>query len=327
MKIDEAALLAAYGIEDIYCRHHEGGRNQRLARIQVAIIEAFGKVAPLPRVPPQPAKTPSAQDEAKGKQGEDQAAQKSEAVAAATEAWAAQADDSSPDPRNSSRKAEEGAAPSPSADRTPTIGPMAEQVLDLWSSTSLSHEQIALRVGCGKDSVRAFVSQGRAAGDQRGFARMTIKAEPPAPITPAAYAPKVGQPVLIRRNDEEREPPVAGFAKAVERKPFSKPLDPRPGRLAGVTITSPGSVVALDMDNLIVACPGGDWRVTRPVALILERMRNGETFAHDVLAELGSMGSATFADSRKRWAEELAKRGVEFVSTKGVGCRIRAAGT
>lgn len=202
-----------------------------------------------------------------------------------------------------------------------------DHALDLWSTTELTEQQIAEQVGCALGSVKAFVSAARKKNDPRGFARKLAHddklSQPPTPKPVATIVnPK---PVLIPRKDEEREPPIAGFAKPVERKPFSKPLDPRPGRLAGVVITSPGSVVALDMDNLVVACPDGDWQVSRPVALIMERMRNGETFDDQTLAEVGSMGHSTFADSRKRWTEELAKRGVEFVHTKGVGCRIEVA--
>lgn len=209
----------------------------------------------------------------------------------------------------------------PSAQVAPSRS-RTDHALDLWSTTDKTEQQIAEEVGCALGSVKAFVSAARKKNDPRAFARKLAHddklSRPPAPKA---------QPVLIPRKDEEREPPVAGFAKPVERKPFSQPLNPRPGRLAGVVITSPGSVVALDMDNLVVACPGGDWQVSRPVALIMERMRNGETFDDVTLAEVGSMGLTTFADSRKRWADELAKRGVEFVHTKGVGCKIRVAGT
>jgi hypothetical protein len=105
----------------------------------------------------------------------------------------------------------------------------------------------------------------------------------------------------------------------------SKPYDPRPGRLAGVTITAPGKVVAVDTVNFVVACPGGDWQTSRPVALIMERMRNGEMFGNDILATVGSMSPSVFAESKHRWAEELAKRGVNFIHIKGVGCRIEIA--
>lgn len=107
----------------------------------------------------------------------------------------------------------------------------------------------------------------------------------------------------------------------------SKPLDPRPGRVAGVTITAPGKVIAVDMENFVIACPGGDWQTSRPVAQIMERMKDGDTFGHDVLADIGSMSPSIFADSKHRWTEELAKRGVEFVHIKGVGCKIRLAET
>ncbi len=205
-----------------------------------------------------------------------------------------------------------------------------DHALDLWSTTELTEQQIAEQVGCALGSVKAFVSAARKKNDPRAFARKLAHddklSSPPAPKPVAAIVKPKPQPVLIPRKDEDREPPVSGFANSVERKPFSKPLDPRPGRLAGVVITSPGSVIALDMENLVVACPDGDWQVSRPVALIMERMRNGETFDDQTLAEVGTMGLSTFADSRKRWTEELAKLGVEFVHTKGVGCKIRVAG-
>ncbi|CAM5769907.1 hypothetical protein BMIN10S_03064 [Bosea minatitlanensis] len=54
-------------------------------------------------------------------------------------------------------------------------------------------------------------------------------------------------------------------------------------------------------------------------------MRNGETFGDNVLAEIGSMGEESFRESRRRWAEELARLGVTFIHTKGVGCRIEVA--
>lgn len=140
-----------------------------------------------------------------------------------------------------------------------------------------------------------------------------VTAEPPA-------APSASQP--------QPAPQGTTFAEIVKPKPkvASKPLDPRPGRLAGVTITNPGTVLSLDMINFVVACPGGDWQTSHPVALIMERMRNGETFGDDVLATLGSMGSDSFRESRKRWTDELAKRGVTFVHTKHVGSRIEVAG-
>ena len=123
-----------------------------------------------------------------------------------------------------------------------------------------------------------------------------------------------------------QEAPKPVLIPKAQAKPKSKPLDPRPGKLVGVVIDAPGTVLALDMKQLVAVGPKGDWDIgTRPVALIMERMRNGETFGDDVLAELGSMGTDTFRESRKRWADELAKVGVTFIHTKGVGCRIEVA--
>lgn len=191
---------------------------------------------------------------------------------------------------------------------------MKEQVVRLWSTTDMTREAIAAQVGCKLGSVDAFLSQARSKGDRRGYARATMTQT------------FMGVP---DRDATEKEPPVSGLSKPPAPKPFdqpkSEPLNPRPGRLAGVVITSPGDVVSIDMDNLVIACPGGDWQVSRPVALVMERMRNGETFDHKTLADIGSMGLETFKSSMPRWTEQLAARGVEFVSTKGVGCKIRLA--
>lgn len=105
----------------------------------------------------------------------------------------------------------------------------------------------------------------------------------------------------------------------------SKPYDPRPGRIAGIVITAPGKVVAVDTVNFVVACPGGDWQTTRPVVLVMERMRNGEMFGHKVLADLGGMSIDALVLSIPRWTAELAQRGVTFIQVKGVGCRIEIA--
>lgn len=192
--------------------------------------------------------------------------------------------------------------------------PMKEQVVRLWSTTDLTREEIAAQVGCKLGSVDAFLSQARAKGDRRGFARATM--------TQTFGA-------VPERDAGEREAPVSGLSKSPAPKPFdrppSEPLNPRPGRFAGVIITSPGDVVSIDLTNFVIVCPGGDWQTSRPIALVMERMRNGDTFDHKTLADIGSMGLETFKSSMPRWTEQLAARGVEFISTKGVGCKIRLA--
>lgn len=263
---------------------------------------------------PQPAPFPSVQNEAEGIQGEDQRAQNEVGAPNATSAGAASAGHRNADPRNSSRApSSEPSGPVGGARTEPPL-PMKEQVVRLWSTTDLTREAIAAEVGCKLGSVDAFLSQARAKGDRRGFARATM--------TQTFGA-------VPERDSGEREAPVSGLSKSPAPKPFdrlpSEPLNPRPGRFAGVIITSPGDVVSIDMDNLVIACPGGDWQVARPVALVMERMRNGETFDHKTLADIGSMGLETFKSSMPRWTEQLAARGVEFVSTKGVGCKIRLA--
>lgn len=263
---------------------------------------------------PQPAPFPSVQNEAEGIQGEDQRAQKGEALHPSLPAGAASAGHWDADPRNSSRAPSAEPSCLAGGERTEPPLPMKERVVRLWSTTTMTREEIADQVGCKLGSVDAFLSQARAKGDRRGYARAT---------TTQTF---MGVP---DRDAAEREPPVLGLSRPPEPKPFdrpkSEPLNPRPGRLAGIVVDQPGSVVSIDLTNFVIVCPGGDWQTSRPIALVMERMRNGETFDHKTLADIGSMGLETFKSSMPRWAEQLASRGVEFVSTKGVGCKIRPA--
>lgn len=199
-----------------------------------------------------------------------------------------------------SRVRDVGAAPAGTAERPPQPIPQPA------TSPTVQREGVGKQGGdqlAQKEDGAAYAtSAGAASADDR-------KADPRNSSRPVGEGP-----VLI---------PAGRTTPAIK----SKPLDPRPGRVAGVTITAPGKVIAVDMENFVIACPGGDWQTSRPVAQIMERMKDGDTFGHDVLAEIGSMSPSIFADSKHRWTEELAKRGVEFVSTKGVGCRIRLAET
>lgn len=169
---------------------------------------------------------------------------------------------------------------------------MREQVLELWANTDLNSPQIADRVGCGVHSVGTFVSQARAKGDERANARA----------------------------------PARGVAKPPASKPFAEPPPPPPKRLVGIVITQPGSVVSIDEHNLVVACPGGDWQVSKPVVRIMTKMRNGDLFDHKTLAAEGPMTLDAFNMRIPQWTEVLAGLGVEFVAMKGAGCRIRIAG-
>lgn len=217
------------------------------------------------------------------------------------------------------------------ADDRPTVfGPMAEQVLELWSTTSLSQEQIALRVGCGRDSVRAFVSQGRAAGDRRGFARKPIKADPPAATAPAAYAVKPQSPASPH-SKEEREPPVSGFAKPVTQAPFT-PADLAPlmgiGQRPDAKITE-ASVVGIDPVGCIIRGPLADWTTDAPTMRTIRKMNvPGGLFDKKTLLEAGRWpGIETFERRLPLMKRHLAAIGVDLVDLKGAGCRIRVAGT
>lgn len=216
--------------------------------------------------------------------------------------------------------------PQPAPQETPRT--KTDQALDLWATTDLTEAEITERIGCSPGSVRSFVYAARNKNDPRGFARkMPMDEEPSPPPAPIAERPWPSEPARVIRKSEEKEPPVSGFAKPVESKPFSKPLDPRPGRIAGVVITSPGAIISIDMESFIVACPGGDWQVTRPVARVMEKLRNGDLFDDKTLADVGPMPVESFKAQISEWKRALEIRGVEFLSMKGAGCKIRVAGT
>lgn len=162
---------------------------------------------------------------------------------------------------------------------------------------------------------------GKQGEDQRAQKEVAV------PAAPSAGAASAEHSNADPRNSSRPagEGPVLIPAGRTKPSVKSKPYDPRPGRIAGVVITAPGKVVAVDIVNFIVACPGGDWQTTRPVVLVMERMRNGEMFGHKVLADLGGMSIDALVLSIPRWTAELAQRGVTFIQVKGVGCRIEIA--
>lgn len=221
MNVDEAALLAAYDIEDIMCQHHEGGRIQRLARIQCAVVTAFGRVGQKP-----PASTGLQANPIKH----------------------------------------------PSAQVAATLTPVSDQPTDAALPPSVE------------------------------------TAAPPA-VEFAPLPQQAPKPVLI--------PKAAA-------KPKSKPLDPRPGCLAGTIETHKGSVVTLDMINNVVVCPKGHWQVTPDMAAVFLHMQNGDLFNAAALAKIANMPLASFNGSIWRWQEELAKRGIRLESGDA-GCRIEVA--
>lgn len=204
------------------------------------------------------------------------------------------------------------------------IALLARIEANIPNSPEESHERTSRRTGeCPEASPVEETPSSAEAGVAGPQGTVATNADQPIDVAPPSVV-TAEPPAAPSASQPQPAPQGAIFAEIVRPKPkvASKPLDPRPGRVAGVVVDMPGSVVSLDMANLIVACPNGDWPVARPVALIMERMRNGETFADDVLATLGSMSTDSFRESRKRWTEELAKRGITFVHTKGVGCRI-----
>jgi hypothetical protein len=411
--VDEAALAAAHKIEDIMCQHHDGGRAQRLARIQVAIVEAieevrhpiyvgmdfgatsdltveaafvdgklvFGREAqcpssteslpavalaqdgegaarpdrmgslvdeessaetgiagqpastPVTQAPPacdvgaaltcsgerppqplpQPAILATAQNEEVVIQGADQQAQKEEAGHTAASAGGASAHEKDADPRNSSRSTGEVTldAPTVPVERTESPITMGEQVLRLWSTTYMSKEEIAEKVGCSRSSIEPFLTQARAKGDRRGYARRAENNSFGARVDP----------------HREIEPPASGYSKPPVPRPLSplEPPAPKPVTLRG-TFDAMG-VVAIDTKAHIIRGPLGDWQASAPVARTIKRMNSGGLFDRRTLLEAGPWpGEDSFSAQIPSITRHLAAIGVEFVDVKRAGCRIRRAG-
>ena len=278
MKREDAVIVAAYAIEDIFCQAFPG-RWERLKAVQAEIAKLVERISP-------------------------EAA--AEIATLRDHRLARAASQPSPIPPSDS------VAP-PCA--VPASPPAVE------SSPAVPPEDMPIPQPAPRPAVQdeAPVNQGK---DQRAQKEETVAA---VALAGAAQAGHLNADPCNSSRPAEVGPVLipAGRTKPAIT---SKPYDPRPGRLTGVTITAPGTVVAVDTVNFVVACPGGDWQTSRPVALIMERMRNGEMFGNDILATVGNLPPSVFAESKHRWAEELAKRGVNFIHIKGVGCKIEIAG-
>ncbi len=278
MTREDAIIVAAYAVEDIFCQAFPG-RWERLKAVQAEIAKLVERIAP-----EAPAEIATLRDHRLSR--------------AASQPSPITPSDSAPPPC---------AVPAgPPAVESPPAVPPEDMPIPQPAPFPKAQSE-----GFGKqgEDQRAQNEEAVAAASSAGAASAEHESADPRNSSRSAGE---GRPVLIPAG--RTKPPVK-----------SKPYDPRPGRLAGVTITAPGKVVAVDMVNFVVACPGGDWQTSRPVALVMERMKDGEMFGHDVLAIVGSMSPSVFSESKHRWAEELAKRGVAFIHIKGVGCRIEIA--
>ena len=205
-------------------------------------------------------------------------------------------------------------APLQAEDREKTIT-MGEQVIRLWSTTQMSREEIADAVGCKLDSIDSFLTQARAKGDRRGFARRTVTQ------TFGSVPDEI----------DEREPPVSGFAKPVTQAPFT-PADLAPlmgiGMRPDAKITE-ASVVGIDPVGCIIRGPLADWTTDAPTMRTIRKMNvPGSLFDKKTLLEAGPWpGIETFERRLPMIKRHLAAIGVDFVDLKGAGCRIRVAGT
>ena len=319
-RTDEAALAAAQKVEDIFCRSFPGGRVQRLAAIQVAIVEAIevtqrptfigvdfgqgpdlaacatfrdGKLTHLEtdehrsdrfNPPPAPA-TPPASSSAMASDFSD--------VGAAP----AVIDERPPQPIAQPAEAEIT---------------MGEQVLRLWSTTHMTREEISASVGCKLASVDAFLTTARSKGDRRGHARRTV--------TQTFGA--------VKKPDADRAPPISGFSGPPRLLPAAgaQPAAPIPVTLNG-TFDAMG-VVAIDTRAHIIRGPLGDWQASAPVARTLKRMNDGMLYDRRTLLEAGPWpGEECFASQFPSMTRHLAAIGIELVDVKKAGCRIRVSGT
>ncbi|KUL93457.1 hypothetical protein DK26_23345 [Bosea sp. WAO] len=334
LQLDIVGLLRA--VIDINARSVE--TNSRavdiIARIEAGIPTSLTSV-------PQPAPFPGAQNEGPGKQGGDQRAQKSDAVAAASEAGAAQAAIKSADRRNSSRPAGEVASAPLPVDRTPdpdqpiqesdqavsaTADPICspsvaappsetdgeqpltkgEQVLRLWATTTLSQPEIARQVGCGASSVSAFVSMARKDGDPRASARVGVS---------AMQAPTV-QP------EPELEATPATPAPASQTQVV--PAEPEPE--VASPPAQPTHIVSFSKCGLKVHGPRGTWSTYSGIVRMLGVMNDGHIHSVDKLAKIGDYSSPALLSSRFGFiGEKLEDIGIKFTHIRGQGCKIELA--
>lgn len=195
---DEVALHAAQEIEDIFAMVHPGGRAQRLARVQVAIVSAIARcMSPSIPEPPEPATSTTVQDEAVVDQGEDQPAQNGEVSQAPPPARAASAEPTEADPRNSS------CGPAVVADPGPqTAQPYVtkrERALILFSTTSLTLAEIAEALDSTANSIGVMINSARKAGDPRAvrsLASIAAKITAPEPALPEPAEPEPDLPIV-----------------------------------------------------------------------------------------------------------------------------------
>lgn len=365
MKVDEAALLAAYDIEDIFCRHHEGGRHQRLARIQVAIVEAFwrverpspaateagGKSVPIPALPDTKSGATASSLERAGGNGEEAAVDPAAPSLAISGGHSAGGDDDAaaeavpeqvPQPAGRTAVQNEGAVIQ-GEDQRAQNGPEVD-----LSPAGVAQANVNQADPRNSSPVPAMIVSPKATpvagAGTPSRARSTSKEvvldlwergeRDHKELARKAGCASASVQVYIsaaRREGDPRvaTPTVAGYAKPVERKaePTAETAPRKSQKFVGVIIDVPPGVVGFDTERNIVAGPLGDWKTTKPVVRTLIKMNDGGLYDRRTLVDEGPWSSSDDLDQQiRKWTVELAVIGIEFVDVKKAGCRIRRAG-
>ncbi len=289
---DEAALYAAQEIEDIFAMGHVGGRAQRLARVQVAIVSAITRCMP-PSISeiPEPATSTTVQDEAVVDQGEDQPAQKGEVSQAPPSARAASAEHNEADPRNSSCGPAVVADPGPQTDQ-PYVT-KRERALILFSTTSLSYAEIAEALDSTENSIRATLNKAGRDGDPRAIRSL-------APLAAKLNAP---EPVA---------PPPSPTEKAI---PVSTPAPADEPSLPIITLQEAGFRIA--------GRKGKPWATDEATYLTVELLSDGHM--HSLADMMKAGGWATTGQVKRKLGlihDRLEEIGVRLIHISDIGCRI-----
>lgn len=202
-----------------------------------------------------------------------------------------------------SADAEPGRNPGQSSEvePAPTKG---EQVLHLWATTDLSQAMIAERIGCASNSVSAFVSIARKAGDRRADARVG-----PKPAVDASPAPTAEPPPPLPAATKAE--PAAAPVSAV------RPLSPPPAS---------HHILSFAEGGLKVIGPSGVWTAQAGLVRMLASMNDGAIHSIDDLTRVGGYSSPAVLSARLGYiGEKLEDIGIKLSHIRGQGCKVERA--
>jgi len=212
-----------------------------------------------------------------------------------------------------------------------------DRVLDVYASTTLNQVEIAGQTGDKLSSVRAQISLGRKAKDERvlkgdaarAAARAAFLATDPdetfaaavaltAPEPPRTVAPK-SKPAADDGPPRFR-PPSASPVKAMAPKAFEAPaVQVKPSIDIDADV-----IMVVDEANLQIYGPLGALNVSRPLACSLTRLQDGNLYDNKLLQAVGEWPSETsMKDHFRAMRSKLARIGVDLFEVKNFGFKAR----